>query len=285
MKRAVLSRLFSPHALLPAILAAIALTAPPAEAAPRRIDALADMMKLGGILEVMEAEGIDYGAEVQEELFPGRGGSTWDALVRRLYDAGTLDTIVRDRLEAEMQGVDLAPLEEFFGSPLGQRIVTLEVSAREAMLDEDVDEAAREAAARREEEDPERHALIRRFAEVNDLMETNTAGAMNASFAFYQGLAEGGAFGDTLTQEQMLSDVWSQEADIRAETEEWVMAYLGLAYAPLSDAEVEEYIEVSATDPGQALNRGLFAAFDEMYVTISRGLGMGSALFLAGSDL
>jgi len=127
--------------------------------------------------------------------------------------------------------------------------------------------------------------MVEQFVDANDLVETNVVGAMNANFAFYLGLLDGGAFPQELTVDQILADVWSQEDDIRKNTYEWVYSYLLLAYQPLSDADLQTYIAFSESDEGQAMNTALFAAFDEMYEGISRALGLASSEYMSGQDL
>ena len=114
-------------------------------------------------------------------------------------------------------------------------------------------------------------------------MEFNVAGGLTANLRFYRGLAEGGAI--EMSEAEMLSEVWSQEAEVRADTEEWLMAYLLMAYAPLSDAEIAEYVALSGTPAGQELNRALFAGFDGMYADLSYALGLAVALQMKGEDL
>lgn len=253
--------------------------------AERRIDALAQALQIRGVVEVMRIEGLEYGQEIATEMFGARGGSAWDQVIDKIYDADHLEEVVLGRLEAELSGTDLAPLEAFFTSDRGRMFTELEISARRAMLDEDLEQAAKDAATLAAEDDTARYQLLERFSDANDLVETNVVGALNASYAFYTGLADGGAFEEQLTQEQIITDVWGQEESIRDETEEWVLSFLGLAYQPLEDADLEAYIVLSGTGAGKALNRALFAAFDEMYVGVSRGLGLGAAQFLSGEDL
>lgn len=108
---------------------------------------------------------------------------------------------------------------------------------------------------------------------------------MNSNVAFYTGLMAGGAFDEALTQDQIVNDVWDQEADIRATTSEWVYGFLMLAYDPVSVADLETYTKFSASDTGVALNGALFAAFDDMFDAISFALGREAARVMAGQDL
>jgi len=267
------------------LFAVAALIWPAMSRADQAIDALVDALRIGEVVQVMRAEGLEYGSDIAAEMFPGRAGGAWPILVDRIYAADTLEQAVRTQLAIELDNVDVAPLTAFFASPEGQEITELEIVARRALLQPEVEQAAAEAARKLNETDPELDALLHDFIAVNDLVEANVVGALNASYAFYTGLAEGDAFEGTLTQEQILTDVWSQEDDIRSETTEWLLTYLALAYGPMDRSGLAEYVELSETPEGQALNRALFSAYDKMYVSISRQLGMGAAQFLAGQDL
>lgn len=270
--------------LLAACLTMICLALPlRAGAAP--VDTLIEALALDDILGVMRQEGLDYGENLRAEMFPGRGGGAWTATVARIYDGARTRQIMRDSLAEELAGTDLAPLIGFFTSETGQRVVSLEVTARRALLDDATAEASREALAEMRARDDPRLELLNRFVRVNDLLEFNVVGALNANYAFYLGLVDGGAFPFDVTEDQILADVWSQEAEIRLETEQWLYAYLAMAYDPLSDGELEAYIAVSESPEGQALNRALFEAFDVLFRRISRELGLAAARLVSGEDI
>jgi hypothetical protein len=128
-------------------------------------------------------------------------------------------------LRGRLGDVDLDPLLDFFESERGQRIVEGEVCGAACIPDDGVEEAAG-AAGTFAPTDPERYGLLEAFVEANDLVESNVMGAMNSNYAFYQGLMEGGAFDESLTEQEILADMWSQEDQIRGRYEEWVYSYL-----------------------------------------------------------
>lgn len=258
-----------------------------AEPPPATVAGLQQAMKIPEIIAVLRDEGMAYGASLEEELFPGRGGAAWGVAVDLIYDTPTMEERFGAALEREI-GADTATLGaavDFFASERGQRILTLEVEARRALLDEAVEDAARARAEEMIAEADPRMDALRRFAEANDLIESNVQGALNANLAFYQGMAEAGAFGDEMTEEQMLDDVWGQEADVRAETGDWLFSYLALAYGPLPDEDLEAYTDFSLTPEGQKLNAALFAAFDAVFREISRNLGRAAARQMMGQDI
>ena len=148
-----------------------------------------------------------------------------------------------------------------------------------------MDEASRTQLEAALADDDPRLTLIRSYIDANDLVESNVVGALNSNYAFYSGLVDGGAFPFDMTEDQIIRDVWEQEQEIRAETEEWIQSYLLMAYQPLSDAQIESYITLSKTPEGAALNRALFESFNTMFTEISRALGLAASIYMGGQEL
>lgn len=256
--------------------------------ATTRVLQLSSTLQIGGVLSVMRAEGADYGKTLEEEMFPGKGGAAWTKVVDGIYDEPTMKALFDKALVAELGAADPAMLEvieDFFASDRGQRILSLEIEARRALLDQDTEDAAKVHVEELTAQDDPRLDLIRKFAETNDLIEMNVAGALNANLAFFKGLAASGAFDGELTEDQMLQNVWSQEPDIRAETETWLYPYLALAYQPLPDDDLQAYVAFSELDEGKVLNAAVFAAFNVLFVDISDKLGRAAAKQMQGEDI
>lgn len=252
-----------------------------------RVAALTDTMMMDRTIAVMRDEGLKYGQSLQDEMFPGRGGSRWQAIVGTIYDAERMRRSFDAALTRELSdaGDVLSQIEAYFGSTQGQAALALEIEARRALLDPEVEDAAKVAWEDMLAGNDPRVDLLRRFVEANDLIESNVMGALNANLAFYRGMAEAGILPQEMTEEQMLSDVWGQEDEVRAETEDWLYPFLALAYQPLSDADLEAYLAFSETQAGQRINAALFAAFDEVFTTISADLGRAVATQLQGEDI
>ena len=256
-----------------------------AQADPAEVDALYEAMSFDALIDVMRAEGLDYGADIGTDMLAGRTPADWDATVDEIYSAESMAQDIRSGLAAALDGADLPTITAFFETELGQEIIALEVAAREALLDDGVEEASKEAATLALIEETPRVELLTTFIDANNLVDTNVVGAMNANYAFYQGLLEGGGFPADLSQDDILADVWSQEPEIRQNTTEWVYSYLLMAYEPLSDEELQSYIDFSQTAPGEDLNNALFAAFDDLFESISRDLGRATSEAMVGQDL
>jgi hypothetical protein len=76
-----------------------------------------------------------------------------------------------------------------------------------------------------------------------------------------------------LSADQVLYLVWAQEPSIRLDVEDWSESYFLLAYAPLTEEELQTYIDYVSTPLGQAFNRALFQAFDTVFSDISKSVG------------
>ena len=251
------------------------------------IEAFSRALMIGEMLDVMRDEGLQHSTELSESLFPGENAAAWAALVSIIYDTSKMQARF-DAALAEAVGNDqptLAAAQVFFGSTLGQRIMTLEIAARRTLLDKAAEAGAKADWTRLEAEKSARADQIIRFGGVNDLIESNVMGALNANLAFYRGLSGTGGFGDPMPEDQMLAEVWGQEPDIRKETTDWLYPFLAVAYQPLSDAELESYIAFSQTDAGQKINAAIFVAFDAVMIKISSDLGIAAGRLMEGQDI
>ncbi len=248
---------------------------------------LADTLRLEALFEVLREEGLAYGETLETDMFPGGGGPGWTEAVSAIYAVSNLTSRFTAALDAQLaeDPAALAQIIAFFASELGQRVVTLEIDARRAFLDEATEEAARVAADDRFAARDARAGLLQRFIEAGDLIEMNVAGSLSGSLAFMHGMSAAGAYGQALPEEQMLSDVWGQEDQVREDTSSWLYAYLGLAYQPLSDAELKSYIDFAESPAGLRLNAALFSAFDTVFRQISLDLGKAAALAMLGRDI
>lgn len=245
----------------------------PAWATPT--DDLLNALGVPQIVDIMRQEGVDYGETLAADMVPGGSSDGWRTTVDRIYDTDRMLATVQKVFADEFGDADAQPLLEFFTSETGQQIVGLELSARNAMREQEIEDAARAAFNDLDGGASEPLAEIAEFIATNDLIEANLVGALNANYMFYLGLVDGGAL--RMSEADILTEVWSSEEETRADTREWVFAFLLMAYRPLEDGVVEDYTELSRTEAGRALNRALFAGFNKMYDDISYALGMAVA--------
>lgn len=265
---------------------ALSETAAEAPVAPATVEHLTDVMQLDALFQVLRDEGLAYGDALEADMFPSGGGGEWDSAVSRIYDATRLQDDFVTALDRALapDPAAVAEITDFFASDLGQRILGLEVEARRAFLDTAAEEAAQVAADDAAAAKDPKVAQLRRMIEAADLVEMNVAGSLSGSLAFMTGMAASGGYGD-LPQDQLMSDVWGQEDQVRADTSTWLDSYLGLAYHPLTESELETYIKFWESPAGQTLNGALFAAFDAVFRQVSLDLGKAAGRAMQGSDI
>ena len=248
---------------------------------------LGDVMRLDDLFAVLAEEGLANGADLEADMFPSGGGPGWAQALDNIYDMPALrarfNQALRSGLASDPEAI--TAISEFFASDLGSRILMLEIEARRAFLDDAAEDAARVAADKRRVGRDPRSRQIERFIEAGDLLEMNVAGALSGNLSFLSGMNETGINGVILPPEEVMVQVWGQEEQIRSDTESWLHAYLGLAYAPLTEAELDAYIAFWETPAGQRLNAVLFVAFDQVFKGVSRDLGRAAGQAMLGHDI
>jgi len=263
----------------------IAIQAVPAAASEAQTDALWEARRFGDYAEVLAAEGLDGGAELADTLFPDDDTSGWADTVERIYDVTALKKTLSRALHDELDAHDMAEAVAFFESKTGARSIELEISARWALLAPDIESMSIEHMNQMAKSGDPRLEMVRTFADLNGLVENNVVSSMNGNYAFLTALSEAGQGPYVNDQGALMSAVWEQEEEIRADTEEWVLSFFTFAYSPLNDAEMQEIIDFSKKKQGQRLNSALFACFDVLYDDISAQLGTAAARYMAGERL
>lgn len=250
-------------------------------------DELVSVLKLPEVFDVLAEEGTAYGKEIDSGMLDGAGGPAWTAAVAQIYAPDRLLPEFTQNFAAALaeNKTDLKPVVDFFGTDLGKQAAALEISARRALLDPDVEDASRLTLEEMRAEENPRLGLIEAFVEANDLLESNVSNGLNANFAFYQGLRDAGAIGPEMSESDVVAEVWSQEDAIRAETDVWVNAYLTMAYAPLSDADLGRYTEFTRRSDARIVNRAMSEAYAKVFSSVSRQLGRAAGAVLAGQNL
>ncbi len=258
-----------------------------ADAVTEDIRAIHEALYLPELIAISVREGEEYGQNLAAQIFgPSPVPPEWTEIVSAIYDPAHMEAEILASLSASLEPQDRAAIRSFLEAEPGRSLFARELAAREVMSDGEAEQAAREAAAvaLASEESPLLERL-RRYAEANDLVETNVANAMNQNYAYMTGLMDGGALPGDMTEADILSDIWASEGQIRADTVEWLYAFLLEAYGDTPDADLEVLIAFSETPAGQALNRAVFQAFDQRYSDISRALGIAAARYLTTEAL
>ncbi|TBN39525.1 DUF2059 domain-containing protein [Paracoccus subflavus] len=247
-----------------------------------------DTMRLDDLAPLIRDEAVAEGALMGETLFPGGETDRWAEIVAAIHDPARLRVLFVAGMTAALAGTDLRDLQaglDFYRGDLGQRLLELEIVARRAMLNEAVEDAARAAFARAQQDGTHRAELIARLIDTADLVEPNVASGLNAAIAFAQAFQGAGGLPMPMTQEEILTDAWAREPQLRADAQDWIGAYLFLAYAPLTDAQLETAIAFAGSPGGRAIARLMLAGFDTAFLQVSRDMGVAAAIEIRARPL
>ncbi|WP_299911079.1 hypothetical protein [uncultured Paracoccus sp.] len=245
-------------------------------------------LRLDEMLVVMQDEALNQGDEMAEMLFEQGSDAGWRKRVSAIHDprrlSGLLHAALTEALAEEPGELNRTALD-FLEAPLGRQVVELELQARRAIIDQDTEDGAIAAFQQALDIEAPRLTTINRLIEGADLLEPTIAAALNEALAFSRGFGAEGGFTMPMTDAEMLEETWAQEPDIRAMIEEWLPAYLMLAYSPLSDEDLARYVEFATSDAGKGLWSAVNGAYEEVYTAISREMGAAAALHIAGRQL
>ena len=251
--------------------------------ADARLTVLVDVLKLREAAHILRDEGLTYAADLDADMLSGQGGAGWQVQVDAIYDADRMVESVRTALDQELESEAIESAITFFASDLGRKIVTLENTARQAMSEQDVEEAARARYAELAGSEDKRLAQLAAFVASGDMLNRNVTSALNSNYQFMRGLADGDVI--EMSDEDILADVAGEMDEITEDTASWLYGFFLLAYHPLDEAEFDSYLTFSETDAGKALNRALFEGFGVAYEDISYALGRAVALNMTAEEL
>lgn len=236
------------------------------------VDRLIDAMGMPDLIRAFSAEGEAAGDAMDAEFLSGQGGSVWADTVRKLYDPARLENDLRIGLSEILEPETARTALLFFESDVGQRITALEVQAREAMLDEDVETMAKTAGAQAD-------ARVRDFLKLRDLVERNTDTGVSAQSAFFDGYTQATRSDVPAPDGEVLRE------SIQAETETWLLGYYALVQSALSDEDIQTYSDFWQTEVGAAVDDAVFQAFGDSYTTLSFALGQAVGLLSPTGEL
>ena len=261
--------------ILPVLALCLAVLAP----RPAVASDLSEAFLLPELFDIMAEEG--RASVLADGATPLQGSAlrAFQDDVAAIYTADRMLAAFLTEMEKELSSrPDVrADALDFAATDAGKQILQLEIAAREALLQDEIDEMARMTLleARQGNRDTAKVArldLVRQRIAANDLIELNVSLGLNTSFAYYRGMmAENAVQG--LSSEMLLQLVWAQEPAIRADIEDWIESYFLMAYQPLAEDQMQDYVAYVSTPLAQEFNRAMFRAFDTVFSEISLQVG------------
>ncbi len=267
-----------PRVVFAAVISGV--LAPAAHAAD--VQELYDALRLDGIAEIIHQEGIEQ-IDVYAENYVGpRSAAQFAQQATQIFALEGIQSTLMDGLET-LDPEHMAAALGYFTSAQGAMFAELETTARVAISDDAVEEQAKAMAAEARDSDPTRIALLKRSIEVLDMVEFNIQAAQESQYSFLIELAQAGAI--DFSQGEILALIAEDQGELTEMVQEWLLAFTYMAYSPVSDDELQGYIDFQSSDAGQALNLALFDAFRIMDVSQSQKMGRLVAGFMAAQEL
>jgi hypothetical protein len=256
---------------------------------PLRAQSLSEAYMLPDLFAIMAEEGRDAASADPAVAGNPAMEAQWARAVARIYDAEEMHDAFVAALDAALAPQVREAALAFAESDLGRRVIQLEITARRALLSDEIDEAARMALARAREaapgsDDAMALAQVRERVALNDLVDLNVSLGLNTTFAYYDGMVSEGAM-QGMAEGDLMALVWSQEPAIRTDIVDWAESYFLMAYKPLTEAEMAEHLDFVGSDPGVAFNAAMFTAFEAVFVDLSRRVGAAMARLMQQDTL
>ncbi|MDP7186837.1 MAG: hypothetical protein QGI08_14035 [Paracoccaceae bacterium] len=230
------------------------------------------LLRLEEMVAVIREEGLVENAQLPEAMMLGTDGPAWDDALDRIYRIDALLPVLEATMARSLNGGDLSIIIDYLETPAWQVALDLELAARMAMLDPNVEEAAFETYDTQRRRNSIRMRDLEELVETADLIESNVVSALNSMLQFNLGLMSAG-LEIGYSEDELLTQIWADEEFFRADATDWVFTFMLLAYAPMERQMLRDQIEFFATAEGQRLNRALIEGFDEMFNVISFKLG------------
>ncbi|MEL7164088.1 MAG: hypothetical protein AAGL96_01340 [Pseudomonadota bacterium] len=235
------------------------------------VDQLFDAAGLPALIASF-AEDSRLGArDLNDSFLQGQGGDVFFETIERLNNPERLTQAMRAGVRDRIDITTAARALTFVGSEMGQRIARLEVEARQAMSNEDVEAAALVAAERADD-------AVVSMIELRNLSERNADISFNAQVAFWAGIAATAPDFD-------VPDMEAQRDRITSRSRQWVTGYYMLVASALEEDDLATYTAFWDTEVGETWDGAVSEALQEMYTELSFATGQAVGRLLPQNEL
>ena len=247
------------------------------------ISDLYDALLMDRVNEIIRVEGIRDAQGTGEAYLSANSVERFVDQAKSVYKLDSMEKEFKRLLTENLSTSDANEILLFYRRPIGKLASELEVSARVAISETEIEEMAKtklkEAKALKNTRLDEIESVIKTL----ELVEQNLIGAYAAQFAFMYELSKLGVL--ELSRQEMIDIITNDEEKLKGEILEWLMAFSHMAYAPMSDEQFSVYNDFSKSDLGIALNKALFSVYNEMAKDQSQSLANILGEFMKSEDL
>tara|TARA_B100000674_G_scaffold8406_1_gene6489 strand:- start:1112 stop:1990 length:879 start_codon:yes stop_codon:yes gene_type:complete len=247
------------------------------------ISDLYDALQMDRVNEIIRVEGIRDAKDTGEAYLSANSAKRFVDQAKSVYQLESMEQDFKRLLTENLSTADANEILLFYQLPIGKLASELEVSARVAISETEIEEMAKTELKEAKALNNRRLDDIGSVIKTLELVEQNLIGAYAAQFAFMNELSKLGVL--ELTRQEMIDIITNDEEKLKGEILEWLMAFSHMAYAPMSDEEFSVYNDFSKSDLGIVLNKALFSAYNEMAKDQSQRLANILGEFMKSEDL
>ncbi len=234
----VVTRFFGMFAMLIALIA----VQTPAEAAGReRVQAFLQITGFDVALDSIALSA--QNAPMMLGMEAGDFGADWSRVAEQVFDRDTMRGIALDILEQTLSEEALAHAAEFYATPLGQRLVTVENASH---LSEDAaarEEIGRAAINQWVSEGSKRIGYLQRMNQAIDVADTGVKAVQEIQFRFLMAASNAGVLESEIDEGALRAVMAQNEADLRIRLKESGLISAAYTYRDISDNDLAAYAE------------------------------------------
>ena len=196
-------------------------------------------------------------------------------LAEKLFGADELVGDVRDRMVGQVTPAHLDAVIEFYSSPLGRKLVAMEVGASGPESQVKIETEGATLYADIKNNNPERLNSFDRIEKAIRMEDMMSSMIMNMSYAMISGMAGTSMLPQQLTDEQIAALVNQQIQASRGMIRQFLNNFFAYTYRNATNEDLKGYADFAETEGGRAFNSALVRAMIDAMVLRSRAFGHG----------
>ena len=196
-------------------------------------------------------------------------------LAEKLFGADALMGDVRDRMSGQVTAAHLDAVIEFYSTPLGRKLVAMEVAASGSESQTKIETEGAALYADIKNKNPDRLNAFDRIEKAIRMEDMMSSMIMNMTYAMISGMAGTSMLPQQLTDDQIAALVNQQIQASRGLVRQFLNNFFAYTYRDATNEDLQGYADFAETEAGRAFNAALVRAMIDAMVQRSRAFGHG----------
>lgn len=196
-------------------------------------------------------------------------------LAEKLFGADAVLSDVRDRMTGQVTPAHLDAVIEFYSSPLGKKLVAMEVAASGSESQTKIETEGAALYADIQSNNPRRLKSFDRIEKAIRMEDMMSSMIMNMTYAMISGMAGTSMLPQQLTDDQIAALVNQQIQASRGLVRQFLNNFFAYTYRDATNEDLQGYADFAETEAGRAFNAALVRAMIDAMVQRSRAFGHG----------